>query len=147
MRFAYVRTMPSSAQTEAAIARWHEVVNAADLDAARTTVGDPIVVNGPKGAGPITPASFCDWITRSGIRLHPRSYHPISDHVLVVEQDATWPQDPKRHRVATVFRAYDSRVTAALRFPSLRDALHFADLYSALAATEPSTGLTIASPR
>ena len=35
-------------------------------------VGDPVVVFGPKGAGPISPADFADWVARSGIRLRPR---------------------------------------------------------------------------
>lgn len=123
--------------TEEAVARWHAVVNAADLPGARAVVGDPIVVNGPKGAGPISPDEFCEWITRSGIRLRPRSYHPISAHVLVVEQDARWPQNTEWSRVATVFRAHGPRVSAALRFPTLHEALEFAYLYRELAATEP----------
>lgn len=124
-------------QTERSVVRWHEIVNAADLDAAGEAVTDPIVVNGPKSAGPISPAEFAEWITRSGIQLTPRSYHPISEHVLVVEQDARWPQDTASTQVATVFRAHEGRVSAALRFPTLAEALEFAFLYRELAATEP----------
>ncbi|WP_252974040.1 hypothetical protein [Janibacter melonis] len=124
------------ATAEEAIVRWHEVVNAADLDAARRVVTDPIVVSGPKGAGPISPDGFADWITRSGIALRPRSYHPISTRVLVVEQDARWPKNTAWTRVATVFRVTDMRVSAALRFADLRTALEFAYLYRELAATE-----------
>jgi hypothetical protein len=128
--------MDTTAETEEAIVRWHEVVNAADLDAARRAVTDPIVVSGPKGAGPISPDGFADWIIRSGITLSPRSYHPISARVLVVEQDARWPQNTAWTRVATVFRVTDNRVSAALRFADLRAALDFAYLYSELAATD-----------
>jgi hypothetical protein len=136
MRFAYTLAMSASATAEAAIASWHDAVNSSDPDLARAVVTDPIVVNGPKGAGPITPDGFADWITRSGVGLRPRSYHPISERVLVVEQDATWPQDRTATRVATVFRATEGKVSAALRFPSLHEALQFAYLYRELAATE-----------
>jgi hypothetical protein len=128
--------MSTSATTKAAIASWHDAVNSADLDRARTIVTDPIVVNGPRGAGPITPDGFASWITSSGIVLQPRSYHPISDRVLVVEQDAIWPQDTTPQRVATVFRATAGKISAALRFPTLHEALEFAHLYRELAATE-----------
>jgi hypothetical protein len=133
MRFAYSFLMVS---TETAVGRWHDAVNAGDPAAARLAVTDPIVVSGPHGAGPITGDGFADWITRSGVRLRARSWHPVSDRVIVVEQDARWPQDPEWRGVATVFRATGERVSAALRFPDLRTALDFAQLYAALAATE-----------
>lgn len=137
MHFAYTLRMSTSTRTEAAIASWHDAVNSSDLARARAAVTDPIVVNGPKGAGPITPDGFVDWITRSGITLQPRSYHPISNRVLVVEQDATWPQDSTPKRVATVFRTTtEGKVSAALRFPTLHGALEFAHLYRELAATD-----------
>lgn len=128
--------MDATAQTEEAIVRWHEAVNAADLDAARRAVTDPIVVSGPKGAGPISPDGFADWITRSGIAVRPRSYHLISTRLLVVEQDARWPTNTAWSRVATMFRVTDGRVSAALRFADLRAALDFAYLYRELAATD-----------
>lgn len=124
-------------ETERTVARWHEVVNTADLTAARTLVTDPLVVNGPKGAGPIGADEFTAWIVRSGVRLMPCSYHPIAPSLLVVEQDARWPADAVSTRVATLFRARAGRVSAALRFPTLREALSFASLCRELAATEP----------
>lgn len=129
MRIAYIVVMD-------VIGRWHEAVNSGDLAAARDAVADPIVVNEPKGAGPITPDAFADWITRSGVRLLPRSWHAIGARVTVVEQDARWPQDEAWSRVATVFRTDGGLVSAALRFPSLREALDFAHLHVSLAATE-----------
>lgn len=128
--------MDTTVDTEEAIARWHAVVNAADLDAARHIVTDPIVVYGPKGAGPISPNGFADWITRSEIALRPRSYHPISTRVLVVEQDARWPKNKTWARAATMFRVTGARVSAALRFCDLHSALEFAYLYRELAATD-----------
>lgn len=58
---------------EEAINEWHASVNAGDQQRSSAAVGDPIVVLGPKGAGPITPDQFADWVARSGIRLVPRS--------------------------------------------------------------------------
>ena len=121
---------------EAAINEWHASVNAGDLDRAARAVGDPVVVLGPKGAGPITPAEFSEWVARSGIRLIPRSWHPVSERLMVVEEDATWPESPAPMRVATVFRVADERVTAALRLPNLREALELAYICREMAATE-----------
>jgi hypothetical protein len=121
--------------TELAVTRWHDAVNAADVAAARRAVTDPIVVSGPQGAGPITRDGFADWIIRSGVTLRARSWHPISDRLLVVEQDARWPGADEWAPVATVFRATGDRVSAALRFPDLPAALAFAQLHAALAAT------------
>jgi len=40
---------------EEAINEWHASVNDGDPERSAKAVGDPIVVLGPKGAGPITP--------------------------------------------------------------------------------------------
>ena len=101
-----------------------------------SAVTSPIVVNGPRGAGPIGRSEFVDWIVRSGVTLRPVSSHPITDRVWVVEQDAQWPGDAEPTRVATLFRATGSRVSAALRFPAAHAALEFASLYTELVATE-----------
>ncbi|MEV0394455.1 hypothetical protein [Polymorphospora rubra] len=123
-------------QTKAAIDRWHEVVNTRDLTAVRRAAVDPIVVSGPKGAGRISSDEFADWIIRSGIEMRARSYHPVTDRLMVVEQDARWPRNTEWTRVATVFRTTGERVSAALRFPDLGAALDFAHTYAELAATE-----------
>ncbi|MEV1003696.1 hypothetical protein [Nonomuraea sp. NPDC050202] len=121
---------------EAAINEWHASVNDGDLERSARAVGDPIVVLGPKGAGPITPGQFAEWVGRSGITLHPRSWHPISERLMVVEEDATWPGSKASTRVATVFRVADGRVTAALRLPDLKQALELACICREMAATE-----------
>lgn len=121
---------------EQAINEWHASVNTGDLRRSAAAVGDPIVVLGPKGAGPISPDQFASWVERSGIRLVPRSWHPISERLMVVEEDATWPENQAPTRVATLFRVADAKVTAALRLPNLRSALDLAYLYREMAATE-----------
>lgn len=121
---------------EDAIVEWHGKVNAGDLQGAAAAVGDPIVVLGPKGAGPISPDQFADWVVRSGIRLVPRSWHPVSERLMVVEEDATWSGSEKPTRVATVFRVADAKVTAALRLPDLRSALELAYICREMAASE-----------
>ncbi|GAA4209708.1 hypothetical protein [Actinocatenispora rupis] len=121
---------------EAAINEWHASVNSGDVQRSGRAVGDPVVVLGPKGAGPITPAQFAEWVERSGITLIPRSWHPVSERLMVVEQDATWPESTEPTRVATVFRAAGGKITAALRLPDLRSALDLAYLCREMAATE-----------
>lgn len=123
-------------EVEGAINEWHASVNDGDARRSAAAVGDPVVVLGPKGAGSITPAQFAEWVQRSGIRLAPRSWHPVGERLMVVEEDATWPGSPAPTRVATVFRVAGGKVTAALRFPGLTEALQVAGLYRELAASE-----------
>ncbi|RAJ69079.1 hypothetical protein K378_01968 [Streptomyces sp. Amel2xB2] len=120
---------------ETAVDEWHASVNGGDLRRSARAVGDPVVVLGPKGAGPITPEQFADWVERSGITLVPRSWHPVGDHLMVVEEDATWPGSKGPTRVATVFRESDGKITAALRLPDLRSALELAYICREMAAT------------
>ena len=121
---------------EEVVTEWHASVNAGDLQRSAGAVGDPVVVLGPKGAGPITPAQFAEWVERSGIKLMPRSWHPVSERLMVVEEDATWPKSTTPTRVATVFRASGGKVTAALRLPDLKAALELAYICREMAATE-----------
>lgn len=121
---------------EGAINRWHQRVNEGDPAAVAEVVSDPVVVLGPKGAGPITPAGFADWVDRSRIRLVPRSWHPVSERLMVVEEDASWPESAAPTRVATVFRVTGDKVSAALRLPELQQALELAYICRELAATE-----------
>ena len=121
---------------EAAIVEWHASVNDGDLERLARAVGDPVVVLGPKGAGPITPAQFAEWVARSGIRLVPRSWHPVSERLMVVEEDAAWPGSTVPTRVATVFRVAGEKVTAALRLPDVRSALELALICREMAASE-----------
>lgn len=111
---------------EAAINEWHAGVNDGDMQRSARAVGAPVVVLGPKGAGPITPAQFAKWVERSGIKLIPRSWHPVSERLMVVEEDATWPENREPTRVATVFRVSGGKVTAALRLQDLKSALELA---------------------
>lgn len=121
---------------EAVINEWHASVNAGDLQRSAGAVGDPVVVLGPKGAGPITPTQFAEWVQRSGIKLIPRSWHPVSERLMVVEQDATWPESTQGTRVATVFRVVGGKITAVLRLPDLMAALELAHICREIAATE-----------
>lgn len=120
---------------ETPILSWHDAINTADLVRARAVVSDPVVVTGPKGSGAISADDFADWVTRSGIRLQAVNWRPVAGDIAVVEQDATWPEAPYPVRVATMFRVSQGRVSAALRFPDLEQALAFATLYAALAET------------
>src|SRR3954454_2554815 len=133
MHFAY--SSPMSA-LEAAIGEWHASVNGRDAERSARAVANPVVVLGPRGAGSITPEEFADWVLRSGITLVPRSWHPVSESLVVVEEDATWPRSTAPTRVATVFRVAGEKVTAALRLPDLESALELAAVCREMAATE-----------
>ncbi|GAA5167579.1 hypothetical protein [Amycolatopsis dongchuanensis] len=74
-----------------------------------------MVVLGPKALGPIPPDQFAERVDRSGIRLVTRSWYPVSERLMVVEEDARWPQDPSPARVATVFRVVDGKATTPRR--------------------------------
>jgi hypothetical protein len=121
---------------EAAIVEWHASVNERDLERSARAVGNPVVVLGPRGAGPITPEQFAGWVARSGITLVPQAWHPVSERLAVVEEDATWPGSTAATRVATVFRVTGEKVTAALRLPDLASALELAAVCREMAATE-----------
>lgn len=54
---------------EPAINEWHASVNSGDLRRSARAVGDPVVVLGPKGAGPITAEQFAEWVERSALDL------------------------------------------------------------------------------
>ncbi|TDK26942.1 hypothetical protein E2F48_07240 [Arthrobacter crusticola] len=120
---------------ESAIKEWHASVNEGSLARSAKAVGDPIVVLGPKGAGSITPDQFAEWVQRSQIKLTPRSWHPVGEHLMVVEEDATWPESASPTRVATVFRVAGGKVTAALRLPDLKSALELASICREMDAT------------
>lgn len=124
---------------EAVITVWHTAVNHRDLAAARAAVTDPVDVAGPRGGQHIAAGAFVDWIVNSGIRLRPLSWHPVDDVTMVVEQEATWPDNPDADatatpptRVATLFKVRGEAVSLVHRFDSLPDALRAASASPAL---------------
>lgn len=115
---------------ESLINAWHVAVNNRDLAAAEATVADPVEVSGPRGTHTITAQEFANWITRSGIRFRPLSAHPVDDVTMVIEQEATWPDNADADAaatpstpVATLFKIRDGRLATIRRFDSLHDAL------------------------
>ena len=65
--------------------------------------------------------------------IAPANY--LNQPVTVVEQMATWPESGEPQAQATMFRHSGNRVSAALRFPDLAQALAFAQTYVLLAAS------------
>jgi Domain of unknown function (DUF4440) len=121
------------APLESLITAWHDAVNSRDLAAAQALVTDPVEVSGPRGAHSITAQAFADWIIASGIRLRPLSARPVDDVTMVIEQEATWPDNPDAEavatpptRVATLFKVYDGTLCTIRRFESLHAALRAA---------------------
>jgi hypothetical protein len=129
MRNAY----EEDAMLEEAVNAWHDAVNSRDLTAARAAVTDPVDVAGPRGTQRISAGAFVEWIRTSGIRLRPLSAHPVDETTVVIEQEATWPDNPNTGTaaaapttVATLFRVRDGAVSTVHRFDSLHDALRAA---------------------
>jgi ketosteroid isomerase-like protein len=118
---------------EQLINSWHDAVNGRDLRAAQALVTDPVEVSGPRGASSVPAQAFAHWIIESGIRLRPLSTHPVDDVTVVVEQDATWPDNPDTEAaatpptaVATLFKVRDGAISTIRRFESLHEALRAA---------------------
>jgi hypothetical protein len=118
------------AMLENLIIAWHDAVNKRDLAAARALVTDPVEVAGPRGTHSITAREFADWIITSGIRLRPLSAHPVDDVTMIIEQEATWPDNADTEAaatpptpVATLFRTRNGSLSSIRRFASLHDAL------------------------
>lgn len=118
------------------ITEWHTSVNSGDTQRSAAAVGDPLVVLGPRGVGSITPHEFAQWVRRSGIQLIPHAWHQVSEKLVVVEQDATWPGSHEPTSVATIFRVNEGQVTAALRLSDVKQALKLAQICREMAATE-----------
>lgn len=122
-----------------AVGRWHAAVAAGDVHAAAASITDPVVVSGPRGVGRIAAAEFAAWTERSGVRLDARRWHVVGDRVTVVEQHATWPEDPDGAAVATCFVTAGDRVCAALRYPSVEEALQVASALAEVLALDSGT--------
>jgi hypothetical protein len=112
---------------------WHDAINRRDVSAAQALVTDPVEVSGPRGAHTISAQAFADWVAASGIRLRPLSAHPVDGVTMVVEQEATWPDDTGSRgattpptAVATLFKASGGALSVIRRFESLHEALRAA---------------------
>ncbi|WP_199433217.1 nuclear transport factor 2 family protein [Qaidamihabitans albus] len=105
----------------APVHEWHRAVNQRDIGAARRIADPDIEIGGPKGTR-VGADHLVDWIHHAGIRLQAVAWHPIDEHRVVVEQDATWPDNPGADpgaapvRTATLFKVAGGRVTSALRY-------------------------------
>ena len=72
-----------------ALRRWHEAVNAADLDAVAALCTEDVAVRGPRGVGHGRQL-VRDWLTRSGIRLEPLEPLVEQDGRFVLRERARW---------------------------------------------------------
>jgi hypothetical protein len=112
------------------VVEWHRIVNERDTVAARKIVTDDVAVGGPRGAATGV-ETFVSWIESAGIHLVPVSWHLISEEMIIVEQQATWPSQSKAggaapQMVATLFVLRGHRIASSLRFGSVSEAASFA---------------------
>lgn len=111
----------SPSASAVALQRWHDAVNAADLDAVTALCTDDIAVRGPRGVGH-GHQLVRDWLTRSGIRLEPSTPLVEADGRFVVRERARWTaavSDP----VDTwcVFEVRDGLVCSIARYDDERE--------------------------
>ena len=113
------------------VERWHEALNAGNVDRLVALSTADVEVGGPRGSGRGS-SLLREWFDRAGIRIDPLQYFSRGSTV-VVEQDAAWPtteghEAPEPQRVASVFVVRDGRVASVFRYPALADALHASGL-------------------
>ena len=115
------------ADDAAALAAWHDAVNAGDIDAAVALCSDDVAVQGPRGVGHGHDL-VRGWLTRSGIRLDPQEELVGSDGRFVVREVARWttadapdgaPLEPTE--TWCVFQVGDGKVTSIARFETKAD--------------------------
>lgn len=80
---------PDGDPDAAALRRWHEAVNAADLDAVAALCTVDVAVRGPRGVGHGRQL-VRDWLTRSGIRLEPLEPLIGDGGRFVIRERAQW---------------------------------------------------------
>lgn len=113
------------------VKRWHDALNAGDVDRLLALSAEDVEVGGPRGSGHGS-SLLREWFGRAGITIDPLQYFNRGATV-VVEQDATWkmpgsrdPAEPQR--VASVFVVLEEQVASVIRYPTLADALNAAGL-------------------
>ena len=108
---------------------WHRAVNARDAKAAVAVATPDLRLGGPRGSAEGLEV-LRRWVEEAGILLAPVAWHRVSDRVVVVEEDATWPLRPDPSdapvRVATVYAVRDGRIAAVLRHDGLEAAMEAA---------------------
>lgn len=109
--------LSSSATTGAeTLTRWHEAVNAGDIDAVVALCTDDVALRGPRGVGQ-GHQLVRDWLTRSGIRLEPLEPLVEAEARFVVRERArrtTAASEPKD--TWCVFQLRDGLVSSIARY-------------------------------
>lgn len=102
--------------------KWHDAVNAGDIEGAVTCCDENVAVAGPRGVGHGHDL-VRGWLSRSGIRLEPQADLVEQDGRFVVHELAHWttadapdgaPSEPTE--TWCVFTVADSKVTSIARY-------------------------------
>lgn len=114
-----------------AVLKWHEALNAGDVERLVALSDSEIEVGGPRGSGRGAQL-LREWVGRANLRLESRRvFHRAV--TVVVEQEAEWRsietgEPTGGQTVASVFIVRDVVVASVLRYDSLADALRAAEL-------------------
>ncbi|CAN5215693.1 hypothetical protein BH18ACT9_BH18ACT9_21760 [soil metagenome] len=77
----------------AVLQRWHDAVNAGDIDGAVACCSAEVAVKGPRGVGHGRDLVRA-WLDRSGIRLEPQGILSEHEDRTVVRESAWWTAPP-----------------------------------------------------
>lgn len=116
--------MSDSVQT---LKRWHDAVNAGDIEGAVSCCAEDVAVQGPRGVGHGHDL-MRGWLTRSGIRLEPQDEPVERDGRFVVREVARWttanapdgaPTEPTE--TWCVFTVAEGKLSSVARFETEAD--------------------------
>lgn len=111
------------------VSRWHDAVNAGDIEAVLVLCTEDVTVGGPRGDGHGHDLMRA-WLQRSGITLEPQEELVERDGRVVVHERAQWRttadapvQAPTETPADTwvVFEVQESRVSAVRRYETAAD--------------------------
>ncbi len=116
---------PDAASPAVVLEAWHKAVNDGDILTAVGWCADDVAVQGPRGTGH-GHELMRNWLTRSGIKLHPQGEFAEVDGRVVVRESAQWtvtdaPADaPTDDPVETwcVYTVSDGLITSVARYES-----------------------------
>lgn len=113
---------------EEIIGLWHTAIDQRDEQTIRQIVDDALEISGPKGSQTSSseltgPDLMLDWLERSGIKLTPVDWHPVSWDVMVVGELALWPTNEVPITIYTRYTVRAGKIVSIHRYDDLHEAL------------------------
>lgn len=110
----------------AVVRRWHDALNAGNVERLRESVTPDVEVAGPRGSAKGA-EQVEKWAGRAGIKMVPTQWFASGDQV-VVQEETTWTQQDgtlsEPVLIATAFRVTGDRVSGITRYSDIGAALN-----------------------